>query len=167
MQCIKYLWSDLRFQRQIYKRDGNAKSLAQVWNCSRKEVAMVKSQDWQSQKYGKTENVSELKCWIIDLYFILSIGIPYYQKGCNIDYLTRSKVLIGHPSENPERKPLRTNFVLPGWSSANLGDQVEHLNMGLGFSGPNRSDRSRGPVWPVQGVTASFFNRPVWETSLY
>ena len=104
-----------------------------------------------------------IKC-ILDL--ILSIGMPYYQEGCNIDYLIWSKVLIGHPSENPERKPLITNFVLPGWSSVNLVDQVEYLNLGLGFSGPYRSDRSGGPVWLVQGVTASFLtNRsvgPVW-----
>jgi len=44
----------------------------------------------------------------------LSIGMSYYQEGCNIDYLTRSKVLIDHPSENPERKPLRTNLEILG-----------------------------------------------------
>jgi len=44
------------------------------------------------------------------LNLILSIGMPYYQEGCNIDYLTRSKVLIVNPSEDPERKPLRTNL---------------------------------------------------------
>jgi len=78
-------------------------------------------------------------------------------------------MLIDDPCEDPKRKPLRTNFVLLGWSSVNLVDQVEHLNLGLGFSGPDRSDRSRGPVWPVQGVTASFWTDrsdrsvgPVW-----
>jgi hypothetical protein len=149
MQCIKYLWSDLRFQRQIYKRDGNAKSLAQVWNCSRKEVAMVKSQDWQSQKYGKTENVSELKCWIIDLYFILSIGIPYNQEGCNIGSLTWSKVLIGYPSENPEGKPCKTNSKILGWLILVLVDQMKPFNWGLLFSDLDRFDWSGGPVWPV------------------
>ena len=53
-------------------------------------------------KYGKTESNSRLKWLNYVLYLILSIGMPYYQEGCNIDYLTRSKVLIGHPSENPE-----------------------------------------------------------------
>ena len=112
---------------------------------------------------------SRLKWMKCVLNLILSIGMPYYQEGCNIDYLTRSKVLIDDPCENTERKPLRTNFVLLGWSSVNLVDQVEHLNLGLGFSGPDRSDRSRGPVWPVQGVTASFWTDrsdrsvgPVW-----
>jgi len=46
------------------------------------------------------------------LNLILSIGMPYYQEGCNIDYLTRSKVLIDHPCEDPERKPLRTNIEI-------------------------------------------------------
>ena len=52
--------------------------------------------------------------------------MSYYQEGCNIDYLTRSKVLIDDPCENPERKPLRTNFVLLGFTLVNLnfGKQI-------------------------------------------
>ena len=55
-------------------------------------------------KYGKTESNSRLKWLNYVLYLILSIGMSYYQEGCNIDYLTRSKVLIDHPSKDPERK---------------------------------------------------------------
>ena len=62
-------------------------------------------------KYGKTESNSRLKWLNYVLYLILSICMPYYQGGCNIDDLTRSKVLIGHPSEDPERKSLRNNLV--------------------------------------------------------
>ena len=65
--------------------------------------------------------------------------MPYYQEGCNIDCLTRSKMLIGHPSENLGRKPLRTNLVLFGRSSLDLVDQVEPSISGLGFSGPDQS----------------------------
>ena len=61
--------------------------------------------------------------------------MPYYQGGCNIDDLTRSKVLIGHPSEDTKRKPMRTNLVLLKWSSANLVDQEKHINLVLGFPG--------------------------------
>ena len=46
------------------------------------------------------------------------------------------------PSENPKRKSLRFNFVLLGWSSVDLVDQVEYINLGLDFSGPDRSDLS-------------------------
>ena len=51
---------------------------------------------------------------VVELCFIfnLSIGMSYYQDGCNIVYLTRSEVLIDHPSEDPERKPLRTNLEI-------------------------------------------------------
>ena len=89
-----------------------------------------------------------MKC-VLDL--ILSIGMPYYQEGCNIDYLTRSKVLIVNPWEDPERKPLRTNIKILEWSSLGLMDQVGSSKQGFGVLWP----------WPVQGVTASFFNRPV------
>ena len=63
-------------------------------------------------KYGKTESNSRLKWLNCVSYLIFSIGITYYQEGCNIDYLTRSKVLIDHPSEDPERKSLRTNLEI-------------------------------------------------------
>ena len=74
--------------------------------------------------------------------------MSYYQEGYNIDYLTRSKVLTDHPSEDPERKPLRTNLEIFGWSSLDLVDQEESFSSGLGFSDP---DRSGGPVWSVMG----------------
>ena len=77
--------------------------------------------------------------------------MPYYQGGWNIDYLTRSKVLIVNPWEDPERKPLRTNLEILEWSSIDLMDQVGSYKQGFGVLWP----------WPVQGVTASFFNRPV------
>ena len=72
-------------------------------------------------KYGKTEVIQGSSDFV--LYLILRIGMPYYQEECNIDYLTWSKVLIGPPSENPERKPLTTNSVLLGCSSLDLMDQ--------------------------------------------
>jgi len=70
----------------------------------------------KSQKYGKTEMFqnSSVGLVISDLYFILSIGIPYNQEGCNIGSLTWSKVLIGYPSENPEGKPCKTNSKILG-----------------------------------------------------
>jgi len=100
---------------------------------------MLKSQGWQSQSMAR-----------------LSIGMSYYQDGYNINWLTRSKVLIGHPNENPERKPCKTDYKILGWSSLGLVDQVKLVNWGLVFSGLDRSDRSGGPVWPIQGATASF-----------
>ena len=46
-------------------------------------------------KYDKTEVIQgSSDC---GLYLILGIDMPYYQEGCNIDYLTRSKVLIDNP----------------------------------------------------------------------
>ena len=83
--------------------------------------------------------------------------MSYYQEGCNIDHLTWSKVLIGHPSENPERKPCETNSRIFRWSSCDLVDQITLINLGLDFSGLDQSDRSGGPVWPVQGPIASLF----------
>ena len=100
---------------------------------------------------------SRLKWMKCVSYLILSIGMPYYQEGCNIDYLTRSKVLIDNPWEDPERKPLRTNIEILEWSSLDLMDQVESCKQGFGLLWP-------GPVWPVwgtgltgQGPTASLF----------
>ena len=109
---------------------------------------MLKSQDWQV-KVCQDWSDSRLKWLNCVSYLILSIGILYYQEGCNIDYLTRSKLLIGHPSEDPERKYLRTNLEILEWSSLNLMDQVRSLNKGLEYSDPDRSDRSGG-------ATASF-----------
>ena len=59
-------------------------------------------------KYGKTEVIQE------GCRTIKSIGMPYYQEGCNIGCLTWSKVLIGHPSENSKRKPCKTNSKILG-----------------------------------------------------
>ena len=132
----------------IFLRVGIPKSLAQVWICSWKENAMLKSQDVKVWQYWSDSRLKWLNCVS---YLILSIGMPYYQEGCNIDYLTRSKVLINHPSEDPERKPLRTNLEILGWSSLDLVDQKKSFSCGLGFSDPDLSDRSRGPVWPVRG----------------
>ena len=61
-------------------------------------------------KYGKTGVIQSSSGLNFVLYLILRIGLSYYQEGCNIDYLTQSKVLIDHPSENLDRKPLRTNL---------------------------------------------------------
>ena len=63
-------------------------------------------------KYGKTEVILGSSSLLV--FYILSIDMLYYQEGCNIDYLTRSKVLIDHPCEDPERKPLRTNLEILG-----------------------------------------------------
>ena len=117
----------------------------QCWNSKVEEVKV-----WQSWSN------SRLKWLKYVWYLILSIGMFYYQEGCNIDCLTRSKVLIDHPCEDPERKPLRTNLEILEWSSLDLVNQVESYSSGSGFSGP---DRSGGPVWPVQGPTASLFEQ--------
>ena len=83
--------------------------------------------------------------------------MPYYQEGCNIDYLTRSKVLLVNPWEDPERKPLRTNIEILEWSSIDLMDQVGSSKQGFGVLWP-------WLVWPVwgtgltgRGPTASLF----------
>ena len=147
MQCIKYIMEWLGFKDIFFYELEFLKSLAQVWICSRKENAMLKSQDWQSQSMAR---LKWLKAQVIELCFIfnLSIGMSYYQDGCNIVYLTRSEVLIDHPSEDPDRKPLRTNLKILEWSGLDLVDQVESYRSGSGFSNP---DRSGGPVWPVRG----------------
>ena len=91
----------------------DSKSLAQVWILLKKKLCNVGIPRSRKSKYGKAE-VIRLKWLNCVLYLILSIGMPYYQEGCNIDYLTRSKVLIGHPSEIPERKPCETNSRIFG-----------------------------------------------------
>ena len=89
-------------------------------------------------KYGKTKVIqgsSGLNCIS---YLILSTGIPYYQEGWNIDYLTQSKVLIDNPWEDPERKPLRTNIEILEWSSLDLMDQVGPSKQGFGVLWPEQ-----------------------------
>ena len=109
---------------------------------------------------------SRLKWFKCVLNLILSIGMPYYQEGCNIDYLTRSKVLIDDPCEDPERKPLWTNLETLEWSRHDLMDQVEACKQDLGFSGLDRSYRSGGPVWPVRAQRLVGLNWPVGRTGL-
>ena len=72
-------------------------------NLLKKKECNVEIPRLTKSKYGKTESNSKLKWLNCVLYLILSIDMPYYQEGCNINYLTRSKVLIDHPSEDPER----------------------------------------------------------------
>ena len=91
---------------------------------------------------------SRLKWLFCVLYLILSIGMPYYQEGCNIGCLTWSMVLIGHPSENPKRKPCKTNSKLLGWSSLGLVDQVKPFIWGLVFCGLDRFDQFGGVDGP-------------------
>ena len=122
-------------QGHILLRVGISKSLAQVWICSWKENAMLKSQDWQVKVWQDWSD-SRLKWLNCVSYLILSIGMPYYQKGCNIDYLTRSKVLIDNPWEDPERKPLRINIEILEWSSLDLIDQVGSYKQGFGVLWP-------------------------------
>jgi len=148
-----------------FLRVGIPKSLAQVWICSWKENAMLKSQDWQVKVWQDWSD-SKLKWLNCGLYLILSIGMPYYQEGCNIDYLTRSKVLIDDPWEDPERKPLRTNIEILEWSSLDLMDQVGSYKQGFGVLWP-------WPVWGT-GLTGQGEQRlvlarsvwPVWSDSL-
>ena len=106
---------------------------------------MLKFQDWQVKVWQDWSD-SRLKWLNCVSYLILSIGMPYYQEGCNIDYLTRSKVLIDHPCEDPERKSLRTNLEIHEWSSLDLMNQVGSYKKGFGVLWP----------WPVRGATASF-----------
>jgi hypothetical protein len=105
---------------------------------------------------------SRLKWMKYILNLILSISMPYYQVGCNIDHLTRSKVLIDHPCEDPERKPLRTNLEILEWSSVDLMDQVESSKQGFGVLWP-------WPIWGTGltglGPMASLF-KPTGLTSL-
>ena len=131
---------------------------------------MLKSQDWQVKVWQDWSD-SRLKWLNCVSYLILSIGTPYYQERCNIDCLTRSKMLIDHPSEETERKPLRTNLEILGWSSLDLVDQVGYFNRGLEFSDPYRSDRSGGVMASsrpdqsaLTALTASFWMVGIYTT---
>ena len=143
MQCIKYLFgvtwgSKDRFAKILGLKvtsssmDLLKEKIMQCWNPKFKKVKVW--QRWSDSRF------KWLKCV---LFLILSICMPYYQEGCNIDHLTWSKVLIGHPSENPERKPCETNSRIFRWSSCDLVDQITLINLGLDFSGLDRSDQSR------------------------
>ena len=52
-------------QGHIFLRDGIPKSLAQVYICSRKENAMLKSQDWQSQSMARLKVIQGSSGWIV------------------------------------------------------------------------------------------------------
>ena len=134
-----------RIQGHILLSNGIPMSLAQAWICSRKEDAMLKPQGWQSQSMARLKG---FKDQVIELYFIFNLKFRYVVLSRGMQRWLFDMVKSAHrsPSKNPERKPLRTNLVLLEWSSVNLVDQVEHLNLGLGFFGP---DRSGGSVWPV------------------
>jgi hypothetical protein len=47
-------------------------------------------------KYGKVEDIQAQEVVMV-FYLILSIGMSYYQEGCNISELTKVKVLISWP----------------------------------------------------------------------
>jgi hypothetical protein len=61
-----------------------------------KTSTMLEVLKLELQKYGKIE---DLQAQVIDsvLYWFLSLGMLYYQEGCNISSKTRSKVLISWP----------------------------------------------------------------------
>jgi hypothetical protein len=58
-----------------------------------KTSALLEALKLELQKYGKVEDP---QAQVVDsvLYLFLSIGMMYYQEGCNISSNTRSKVLI-------------------------------------------------------------------------
>jgi hypothetical protein len=145
----------------------DSKSLAKVWICSKEKFMQCWNPKFEKIKVWQRWSDSRLKWMKCVLNLILSIGMPYYQEGCNVDYLTQSKVLIVGPWEDPERKPLRTNLEILTWSSVDLMDQVESCKQSLGFSGSDRFDRSGGLVWPVRVQWLVNLNRPVWGTGLY
>jgi hypothetical protein len=63
-----------------------------------KSKAMLKALKWILVKYGKTEDIQTQeinKCF----YLFLSIGMSYYQEGCNISELTKSKFSLVDLSE--------------------------------------------------------------------
>ena len=114
----------------------DSKSLAQVWICSKEKIMQCWNPKFEKIKVWQRWSDSKLKWMKCVSYLILSIGMPYYQEGCNIDYLTRSKILIDNPWEDPERKPLRTNIEILEWSSLDLMDQVGSYKQGFGVLWP-------------------------------
>ena len=146
MQCIKYFyWSDLSIQGQFYKMIWNSKSLAQVWICSKGCYALLESQSWRKIKVWQSWSNSRLKWLKCGSYLILSVGTLYYQEGCNIDWLTRSKVLIGHPEwESWEKTPINqlcATWMIECW----LGEPSGALKPGFGLLWPRL-------VWLVWGT---------------
>ena len=150
----------------FYLRVGIPKSLAQVWVwLKREDHAMLESQVRENQSMAKMKwfktQVDEM-CFRFNLeyrYTVLSRGVQHW-------LFDMVKSARRSPKWEFWEKTLRTNFVLFGWSSVDLVDQVEHINLGLDFFGPDRSGWSGGPVWPVWGLTANCLIRPVWGTDL-
>ena len=143
----------------------NSKSLAQVWICSRRYYAMLESRVWESQNMAK---LKQFEAQVVEMYLIFNLEYRYTVLSRGMQHWLIDMVKSAHRSPQVKilrEKLLRTNFVLLEWSSVDLVDQVEHLDLGLGFSGPDRSsfsgpDRSdRSRFW---GLTASSLNRPVW-----
>ena len=97
----------------------------------KEDYAMLDSQVRENQSMAK---MKWFKTQVDEMCFIFNLEYRYVvdQEGCNIDYLTRSKVLIDDPWVDPARKPLRTNLEILEWSSVDLMDQVESCNRVLG-----------------------------------
>jgi hypothetical protein len=55
-----------------------------------KTLSMLEALKLELQKYGKNE---DLQAQVVDsvLYLFLSIGMPYYQEGCNISSKTKDE----------------------------------------------------------------------------
>jgi hypothetical protein len=72
-----------------YARWKDPKSLARVWTCSRHRLS------WNPLS-GNCSSMARLKTFKLKrlsqcLYLTLSIGMSYYQEGCNISELTKIK----------------------------------------------------------------------------
>ena len=145
-------FEDSRIDLQRY---WDSKSLTQVWICSKEKIVQCWNPKFVKIKVWQIWSNLRLKWMKCVLNLILSIGMSYYQEGCNINYLTRSKVLIDNPWENPKRKPLRANIEILVWSSLDLMDQVGSSNQGFGVLW-------LWPVWPVWVHRLVYSNRPVW-----
>jgi hypothetical protein len=63
-----------------------------------KSKAMLKALKWILIKYGKNEDIQAQEINKVFLLF-LSIGMPYYQEGCNISELTKSECSLVDLSE--------------------------------------------------------------------
>jgi hypothetical protein len=59
------------------------RSLAHVWMCSNQK-AMLKALKWILIKYGKIEVAQAQEFNKVFFYSFLSIGMSYYQEGCNL-----------------------------------------------------------------------------------
>jgi hypothetical protein len=63
-----------------------------------KTKAKLKALKWILLKYGQLKTF-KLKRLIQSFYLILSIGMPYYQEGCDISKMTKSKCSLVDLSE--------------------------------------------------------------------